>query len=90
MDALHLYSHEREYLLEALRRDMRAESERAGTDPEWSGYHAENARHDLRLLETLNPKHTGRPVGDSSHPRTGQAAVADLPLQITSTEAQSA
>lgn len=56
MNNLDLFPHEHEALCAALRRDMRREEERAGTDPVWAEFHRLNARHDRHLLETLNPR----------------------------------
>lgn len=51
-----LLDYEREALLSALRRDMKAEEDRAFTDPYWADVHRAQARLDLRLLQLLNPK----------------------------------
>lgn len=55
-----LFPHEQQELLEALRRDLRAESCKIETDPEYGGFHAANCRVVGRLLETLSPKHGPR------------------------------
>jgi hypothetical protein len=54
VDRIELLEHEFEALLAALRRDMHHEQEHSGgEDGIWHGY---NARMDVRLLETLQPK----------------------------------
>lgn len=65
-----LMGYEVGYLLEALRRDARAEEERALADPEWATVHRFNARQDRHLLELLNPKapRTGSGLWDDSRP----------------------
>lgn len=55
VDRIDLMEHEFQALLAALRRDMHREQENVeGMDGAWHGY---NARMDVRLLETLQPKH---------------------------------
>lgn len=54
--AAHLFAHELQALLDALRRDLRMEISRAQTDPEWATYHNTNARLNMRLLELLEPR----------------------------------
>jgi hypothetical protein len=49
----HFLEFEVGYLLEALRRDIRAESLKKETDPENSFEHGLNMRRSLRLLELL-------------------------------------
>ncbi|HYD62108.1 MAG TPA: hypothetical protein VEC35_17215 [Noviherbaspirillum sp.] len=51
-----LLPHEFNAMLEALRRDMRRESEFAAMDTHDASWHITNARMAIRLLETLNPK----------------------------------
>lgn len=51
-----LYDFELEYLVQALRRDLRSERERVVTDPTWADSHRMNMRHAIHLLEILNPK----------------------------------
>lgn len=51
-----LFRHEKETLLDALRRDMRNELDKAENSPELAIYHHSNARYIKRLLEILNPK----------------------------------
>jgi hypothetical protein len=52
----HLFPHERQALLDALRRDLRMEISHAQTEPEWATYHYINARLNVRLLELLEPR----------------------------------
>jgi hypothetical protein len=51
-----LFPHERTALLNALRRDLRSETEKSMTNGPLRDAHAINAQHTLRLLEALNPK----------------------------------
>lgn len=51
-----LFSHEWEALLEALRRDLRAEVAKCESDPVWADLHRINVTRNIRLLETINPK----------------------------------
>lgn len=51
-----LFPHEQNALLDALRRDLRAELQRAAAKPEDAEYHRSNARNNLRILEALQPK----------------------------------
>jgi hypothetical protein len=51
-----LFSHELEALLEALRRDLRAERDKAKYNSPYADLHLYNARNSLRLLEVLNPR----------------------------------
>lgn len=51
-----LMNHELMALLDALRRDLRSEQDKVGTDTAWSDVHARNVRTVKRLLEALNPK----------------------------------
>lgn len=86
-----------EYLLErivnALRRDMREEEQKAYSDKEWAAFHRMQARQDKDLLELLNPKQINRervflePAGNMP-PRPLQpghlhqvAEVLDLPYE---------
>lgn len=58
---LFLYQHEQ--ILEALRRDVRAEAKKAAEGGQWASLHAINARQSISLLEALNPKQRcGRPL----------------------------
>lgn len=45
-----------ERIVDAVRRDMRHEEERAATDKEWADVHKQYARQDRDLLQALNPK----------------------------------
>lgn len=47
---------ELEDLLDALRRDMRAEERQARSDPELADHHLANVRRVKRILEVLRPK----------------------------------
>lgn len=67
-----LMDYEVDRLCEALRRDMRRESDLAHGCDGWAELHAMNARHDLSLLEALRPKHSPEPA--PSRP---------LPLELT-------
>lgn len=51
-----LFDYERRDMIEAVRRDMHAEEERASTDPQWREWHMENVRKDKRILDVVNPK----------------------------------
>jgi hypothetical protein len=51
-----LFSHEWEALLEALRRDLRAELAKCENDPVCADLHRINVTRNIRLLETINPK----------------------------------
>lgn len=51
-----LFPHEREALLEALRRDVRTEQCKVKTDPEDAHFHLANSRIGIQILEVLNPK----------------------------------
>lgn len=55
-DVSFLFSHETEYLLEALRRDLRTELERAQLGDASAEWHRQNARKAVRLLEIINPR----------------------------------
>jgi hypothetical protein len=59
-----LHPHEFEALLEALRRDMRAESNLSRRDQKWADWHKMNAWLDQKLLEALNPK---RSLANQAH-----------------------
>jgi hypothetical protein len=58
LDNLMIY--ERQCLIDALRRDMRAEEQLVHTDPYWAQWHEQNARRSRDLLEQLNPKHASQ------------------------------
>jgi hypothetical protein len=60
---VHLFEHELFALLEALRRDLRLETQKIASDPELADLHSVNARMALRLLETLRPRHSRRHIG---------------------------
>jgi hypothetical protein len=51
-----LYAHERNDLLGALRRDLRAAQQLSEIYPQHADYHLLNYRRTLRLLEVLNPR----------------------------------
>ena len=51
-----LFLHEWEALLEALRRDLRAELDKCESDPVCADLHRINVTRNIRLLETINPK----------------------------------
>jgi hypothetical protein len=51
-----LFPHEREALLEALRRDLRVELAKCENDPIWADIHQFNVTRNVRLLEAINPK----------------------------------
>jgi hypothetical protein len=51
-----LFEHETQYLIEALRRDLRSEIANADLSAESALSHRFNARAALRLLELLNPR----------------------------------
>lgn len=53
--AAHLFPHELQALLEALRRDTEMELQRARTHPHWAEYHRGNARLNARLIDLLAP-----------------------------------
>jgi hypothetical protein len=53
-----LFGYEKTAMVDAIRRDMHAEEEKANTDPQWRDWHLENVRIDKRILDTVNPKHT--------------------------------
>ena len=53
-----LLSHERSALLDALRRDLKAQHELAMRPGPWVEWHRYNARMAKRLLNILNPKRT--------------------------------
>lgn len=53
---VHLFPHEYMALLDAIRRDLRRESELALSNVHFAEFHRENARLDLRILESLSPK----------------------------------
>ncbi len=67
MPTTNLYEHEKEALLAAIRRDYREETHKIHTDPQWADFHRQNARMDIKLLESLNPKKpssgTVKPLG---------------------------
>lgn len=78
-----LLPHEVDYLIEAVRRDMRHELERAGTDHEWAEVHRMNARHDVTLLEVLNPKHAAPSPTHLDHDVTLRcASFGALPVHL--------
>lgn len=52
----HIYPHEWEALLEALRRDLRSQTSMAKQALSDADFHRQNARHTLRLLELFNPR----------------------------------
>lgn len=56
MRTVELNGYEIADVVDALRRDMRAELDRVITEPQWADDHAYNARRDKALLEQLNPK----------------------------------
>lgn len=51
-----LFPHERAALLNALRRDLRSETDKSMTSGPLRDSHAINVQLTLRLLEALNPK----------------------------------
>ncbi|WP_326505092.1 hypothetical protein [Noviherbaspirillum album] len=51
-----LFPHEREALLEALRRDVRTEQCKVKNNPQDAHFHSANSRIGIQILETLNPK----------------------------------
>jgi hypothetical protein len=51
-----IFKHEFEALLEALRRDLRTEQEKAQGDTRHREWHLGNVRYAMRLLEILNPR----------------------------------
>lgn len=53
---INLMQHEKLVVIEALRRDMRAEEALAFSDPRWEYLHKSNARRDKSVLEYINPK----------------------------------
>lgn len=53
-----IFPHEYGELLEALRRDMRSQSQLSSNGTEWNEWHGNNVRIVKRLLEALNPRDT--------------------------------
>lgn len=51
-----LFPHEYKALLDAVRRDLRRETELASTNVHSAAYHNANARLNVRILESLSPK----------------------------------
>ena len=51
-----LYDFELDYIVQAIRRDLRSETDRITSDPYWAEMHKFNVRHATRMLELLNPK----------------------------------
>lgn len=51
-----IFEHEMEALLEALRRDLRTEQEKAQRGAQYREQHIGNVRYAMRLLELLNPR----------------------------------
>jgi hypothetical protein len=56
LDQFELLPVEREALLEALRRDLRSESQLALNGSIWQIWHQRNVQLNLRVLDALNPK----------------------------------
>lgn len=50
-----LFPHERQALLDALRRDLRIEKALSETDSQLADYHYANVRLNARLIELLEP-----------------------------------
>lgn len=70
-----LFSYELEALLEALRRDLRAERCKAMTDTENASYHLANYRSTIKVLEILNPKRARQQEASKTDARcTGKLA----------------
>lgn len=59
-NVFYLFEHETQYLLEVLRRDQRAELDKAQLPSEDTDRHRYNARQAVRLLEVLNPRREDR------------------------------
>jgi hypothetical protein len=53
---VHLFPHEYKALLDAVRRDLRRETELAPTSVHFAEFHRANVRLNLRILESLSPK----------------------------------
>lgn len=51
-----IFEYEKEALLEALRRDLRTEQEKAQRSTQHREWHIGNVRYAKRLLEVLNPR----------------------------------
>lgn len=62
---LDIFAHEKDVLLEALRRDLRSELAKSVSDTQDAHLHSLNARYVLRLLETLNPRGPHRAAYDA-------------------------
>ena len=58
-----LFPAEHEYLIAALRRDVKSERGRAHTCPEFAGHHLRNARRSVRLLEALGHREDSDEAG---------------------------
>jgi hypothetical protein len=50
---IYLLPNERTALVEALRRDIENERDKAATDPAWMDYHLYNVRLNVRILEAF-------------------------------------
>lgn len=50
-----LFPHEKQALIDALRKDLKRETRHWEKRCEWSGYHHYNIRLNMRLLELLEP-----------------------------------
>lgn len=77
---VHLFSHEYKALLDAVRRDLRRETELASTNVHFADFHRANVRLNLRILESLSPK-TKRSEYSTVHNRTDSlVSKFNLPL----------
>lgn len=77
-----LFGFEREALLEALRRDLRAEQEKFERGGMYRDYHFSNVRMTTRLLEVLNPRvrrEGAAGSGEAEQDRDERPARARLP-----------
>lgn len=49
----YLLPNERTALIDALRRDVESERNKAARDPRWTAYHLQNVRLNVRILEAF-------------------------------------
>jgi uncharacterized protein len=77
-----LFAYEKTALLEALRRDLRAELTKAASDSFHTDWHLANYRTALKLLEALNPRSERLRKFDTTDPQSCQMPVATSVMRI--------
>lgn len=71
-----IFPHEMNALLEALRRDLRRERQKACINPNEADIHRANARLGVRLLDALNPRSPDR-AGHRPSQRNAEPQIID-------------